>query len=266
MLGKLLKYDLKNDIFFYYIMTAVIAGATLLCAGAITVMTRSEFDNPFIYLSGCSMLFMYFIILVAAGIFTAVIIFKRFYSHNFAQQGYLTFTLPVKAEQIYWSKYISALIWMVWTCALIALSLTALVVFTPFREEVEGVAKFFDMMFSIYDYSVLVIILNVVSCIVSTLFGIFVMYLAICIGQNFNVHRVIAAVAAYFVIRWITKTIASLCSWMILFALEITMENLSDFTLYTNITTIVKIVINIAVIVAGYIYSIKKMSKGLNLK
>ncbi len=57
----------------------------------------------------------------------------RFYRHKFADQGYLTFTLPVSVNQLYWSHMVNAVIWSFLSLITVslALGLTKLSVFPP---------------------------------------------------------------------------------------------------------------------------------------
>lgn len=273
MLGKLLKYELKANILFYIIMTAVIAGMTIATCGSIELMIRTEMENPYLALSCISVIMLYIVILVAASIFTTVIIFKRFYSNNFSQEGYLTFTLPVTATEVYWSKFISALIWEVWTYGLIILSLAGILLCPSFDITIADVMDAVSFFADIYGSSIGVVILYVFQYIVSIVYAIVLMYLAICIGQNFNVHRVIGAIGSYFVVSWIVNIISSVLSTTVLVIWSVIEEMQYEYTLsyysgegYLIATIVIQILVYIGVIVGGYIYSIRKMSKGLNLK
>lgn len=274
MLGKLLKYEFKDNIFFYVIMTAVIAVMTIAACGSIELMIRTEMDNPYLTLSCISVIMLYIVILVAASIFTTVIIFKRFYSNNFSQEGYLTFTLPVKATDIYWSKYISALIWEIWTYGLIILSLSGIMLCPSFELSIADIMDIVNNFIDIFDMSIWVMLLYVLQITVSIVYAIVLMYLAICIGQNFNVHRVIGAVGAYFAVNWIVGIIGSVFSttaliiWSVIEGIQYEYSVLGSYTAdgYLITSLVIEILVYIGAIIGGYIYSIRKMSKGLNLK
>ncbi len=279
MLGKLLKYELKAGIWYYIIMSAAVFAVTLACCGTMGIMIKNEADNPFITLSAMSVVMLYIVVLVAAGIFTPIIVFKRFYSHNFSQEGYLTFTLPVTAKQIYWSKFMTSLLWYCWTYLLIILSFVALIITLSlsFDFDLSFLQDVFGSFTEIFDNSILMIILYVLNCLISIVYGICIIYLSICIGQNFNVHRVIAAIGSYFVVGWIINLISSVLSTTVVLIIEVVSEMQSDYGVDYNsisnmfeiegiVTLIIQIVIYVAAIVGAYIYSIRKMSKGLNLK
>ncbi len=57
----------------------------------------------------------------------------RFYRHKFTDRGYLTFTLPVNARQLYWSHMVNAMLWsfLSLVTASLALGLTKLSLFPP---------------------------------------------------------------------------------------------------------------------------------------
>lgn len=62
----------------------------------------------------------YIAIIYAVAIFTGgvnILLYVRYYRHFFSDQGYLTFTLPVKRSTLFWSKTVSGLIYMLATLA-----------------------------------------------------------------------------------------------------------------------------------------------------
>ncbi len=272
MLGKLLKYELKANLLFYIIMTVAIAGITLAAGCSVELMVKTEMDNPYIALSCISVIMLYIVVLITASVFTTVIVFKRFYSNNFSQEGYLTFTLPVTAKQIYWSKFISALIWNGWTYVLIVLSIIGVMLCPSLEITMTDILDIFYFFTDIYDGSVWMIILYILQLVVSMVYAIVLMYLSICIGQNFNVHRVIGAIGAYLVVNWAVGIVCSVISTSVLMLWGIIDEAQNEYAsgfsgeMFMNVSFIIKIVVYIGVIIGGYFYSIHKMNKGLNLK
>ena len=107
MLRKLLKYDFKALFKFWWI-AALINLALSIFGGLFTLIQScnywiaellSNFTGGAIFLVNCSY--------VALIIVSFVLIFIRFYQNFFSDEGYLTFTLPVKRSQLLNSKVIS---------------------------------------------------------------------------------------------------------------------------------------------------------------
>lgn len=110
MLKKILKYDLKF-IFKYWSLAAVICAlVSVLCGFCVTVLT-TERDMPYVVTTtASSAVFLTYIVFLAVAIITFILIFIRFYRNFFSDEGYLTFTLPVKRSTLLNSKIITSLI------------------------------------------------------------------------------------------------------------------------------------------------------------
>ena len=60
----------------------------------------------------CMFLFFSVVALSVYAIAVQVILLYRFYKNKFTDEGYLTFTLPVKTSHIFWSSFLNMLIWL----------------------------------------------------------------------------------------------------------------------------------------------------------
>lgn len=198
MLGKLLKYDLKANRNVYLLMYAVLL-ATALGTRITFIDWINRFDEISMVVSiiGSVLMFTYVIAVIAVNVICIVLIVRRFYAHLFGSEGYLTFTLPVSAEQHFFSKVISAVIIYVVSLLMQGLSVLILSVGTFDPEAMEEVFLVFKQIFTgmipVGDM-VAQIVLNVVGMLSSLL----MIYFAICVGQMVNRHRVISAVVIYF--------------------------------------------------------------------
>lgn len=103
MLGKLIKHEIKATsrlIPFIYLAVAAFALVTL-----IGFQIRNETVGVF----ACVLMM---IAGAAAYITTLVVIAVRFYKSMFAQEGYLTMTLPVSSGKLLFSKSLTAFLWV----------------------------------------------------------------------------------------------------------------------------------------------------------
>ena len=112
MLKKLLKHDLKAIFRFWWI--AVIISASLSVAGGLAELMDS-YDGwvPEVIRSVIgSTIFLSYCSYIALMLLTMVLLFIRFYKNFFSDEGYLTFTLPVRRDELLKSKVISGILAM----------------------------------------------------------------------------------------------------------------------------------------------------------
>ena len=198
MLGKLIKYDLKANRNVFLLMYAV-----LLATAVGTRISFIDWINRFDQISmavsviGSVLMFTYAIALIAINVICIVLIVRRFYTHLFGGEGYLTFTLPVSVEDHFFSKVISAVIIYVVTFLVQGVSIAILcagVFDTEITREVFGVLRqLFGDVILMGD-----IIGQMIINVVAALSSLLMIYFAICVGQMVNRHRVISAVVVYF--------------------------------------------------------------------
>lgn len=110
MLKKLLRYDLKSVFKYWWIAALTSVGISFFggtCLAAIT----SEQNNPSVLtaLSGIG-IFVAIMGLSAFMLTSTILIFIRFYKNFFTDEGYLTFTLPVRRSQLINSKLIMSIV------------------------------------------------------------------------------------------------------------------------------------------------------------
>ena len=110
MLKKLLKYDF-NAIFKYWwigaLTTFILSFVGLACEKVI-YSPKDLPDSVYVFATlGSILVFLSF---AAFAFITALIVYLRFYKHLFSDEGYLTFTLPVKRNHILASKLITGFV------------------------------------------------------------------------------------------------------------------------------------------------------------
>lgn len=115
MLKKLLRYDIAAIKKFFWIGVTVSLSASIV--GALLLrffIYASEVEENVALMLLSLVAFLISIVAVIAVFFsfafTAILVFVRFYRHFFTDEGYLTFTLPVKRSTLLLSKTLSAVI------------------------------------------------------------------------------------------------------------------------------------------------------------
>lgn len=109
MLKKLLKYDLKS-MFKYWWIAAIISVALSITGGFCFSVINSDKDVSSFVGIFIIALIISIIGIVAFLIVSYALIYVRFYKNFFTDEGYLTFTLPVKRIQLLNSKLISGIL------------------------------------------------------------------------------------------------------------------------------------------------------------
>ena len=163
MLGKCLKYDIKAILKPWIIATAILLTMTpigAICASHI----EDEMENPNSFPWPALGLILFIMCIVAYSVFMTIIVYVRYYKHFFSDEGYLTFTLPVKRKTLYTSKLINALIWEAVTGTILAISLIILFAFIPDKEGsmlssmLASIKEFFSVISSFYEVLILLLV------------------------------------------------------------------------------------------------------------
>lgn len=129
---RLLKYDLKNIFKMWWIAAVALAGTTAL--GAISLYNIDTFglsgSGDLSFLSDFSSLigvWLWLVSVFAFIILSFILICLRYYKNFFSDEGYLTFTLPVKRTQLFGSKLIASFITVTASLLLVTVSISTVV-------------------------------------------------------------------------------------------------------------------------------------------
>lgn len=123
MLKKLLKYDLKAVLRYWWI--PALSSVILSFAGgwSISIFSSEKELPPILYVVATIVAIVVILGISAFSLATAIFVFTRFYKNFFTDEGYLTFTLPAKRTQLLNSKLITSVV---------ASSMTGLVILFDF--------------------------------------------------------------------------------------------------------------------------------------
>ena len=142
MFAKLLKHEWKatRGLLGIFSLAALIAGGVGALALRFIVAYGDKMANvatdgvgvriETAAVGGLGMLLVFVMLaLVAYYLGTQIVLLVRFYKNKFTDEGYLTFTLPVKTHQILGATWLNMLIWTV-ISAVVVMICTAMMVFT----------------------------------------------------------------------------------------------------------------------------------------
>ena len=225
MLGKLIKHDFKSLSRLLLPVQTVILGATIIAtamfsfnikSGQSSILTGTGLD--ILRIISIFMAVLMLMAIIAASVLVAFIIFYRFYKSFMSDEGYLTFTLPVKPSELLWSKLICAVLWILISSVVIFISLNIFILFgtsgTSFVNLAfyKGAAVFISETCHMYGSGlVLPIIEFILMVFVSMVYTILHVYLALIIGGAVaRKHKLAAGIGFYFVINIIVGILSSI--------------------------------------------------------
>lgn len=195
MLGKLIKHEWKAVgkvliIMHVALILMAIIGKVML---SIDVLRKAE-------LMWSSLLCLYVLSVIAVGVGTHIYLAMRFYKNMYTDEGYLSFTLPVKAWEHIFSKTLISLIWILVDAVVISVSIIILVMYkgmgTDFLQVWNELVAVLTGNGMVVTWRAIQMVITVILSLVSTSLTY---YFSISIGQLFNSHKMLAAVVVYFI-------------------------------------------------------------------
>lgn len=205
MLRKLLKYDFKS-VFKYWWIAAVSSLALCVIGGGCINVFQIERDLPDVVDASAGLMFGISIFgLIAFLILSQILVFVRFYKNFFTDEGYLTFTLPVKRSSLLNSKLIMTVTASVATIITLAINVGVMLlvgfsekIFTKvFWDNVITICKDLieEFKFYILVYAVEFIAIGILAISFSVLFVYCCITLASIITKK---ARVVTAIGIYY--------------------------------------------------------------------
>ena len=215
MLKKCLKYDFAALMRTWWILAVSMLGAGVLAGLGFRFfsqcMVADNVNEGLAILSAFVALGSYFCILAMIMGMTVsfILIFWRIYTHFYTDEGYLTFTLPVKRSTLYLSKVISATVLQAATIGVLMLGILFMVLVVPPTEggeffiSMDWLSGIGDFLRGLVDLAgwwlILWIPVAFAIVILLALFQTGLIYLCITIGAVVaKRHKLIAAIGIYY--------------------------------------------------------------------
>ncbi len=206
MFAKLLKYDLRA-VFKYWWMAAV-ASAIIAALGGICISIVNVDYTKYGALQTIATLGIVLAVIGIVIFFTLseILVLVRFYKNFYSDEGYLTFTLPVKKSQLLNSKLVMSLVFYV--ASTIVLAFDALLMLAlGFADEFFSAyfwKEFWRVVTEVTDvlggYTVVYIIEALVAFVVLWLFSALAIFVCLTVSSVLvHKHKVLAAVGIYYV-------------------------------------------------------------------
>lgn len=271
MFAKLIKHELRSTwktqgIFSIAALGLSIPGSIIM---RIVIYYGSQSDaSPATQLAVSSLHTLLVFIFLALFIYvlgTGISLFVRFYKSRFTDEGYLTFTLPVRSSSIFLSFYINMLIWLVVAYVTAGLSVLIILLFGTGTdvlvntEVFTGIGNFVESFTEIASYmdDPLYLPLTLVQLLVSFLYTPLIGMVCLTLGAVWaKKHKILAAIGVYYIISVITSILSSFLTVFLLLSSD-------SFTL--SFSSLFSIFISVILGICGYFLSIHMMTNKLNL-
>lgn len=135
MLRKLLKYDFVAILKYWGLAAAGSFLLSIICGLCFIVLDYEKVLPDVLTGTVTILLTIGFFGIMAFSALSNVIVFIRFYKNFFTDEGYLTFTLPVKKSQLLNSKLISGVSMTILSTLILAIDISTIFFVSPFRKQ-----------------------------------------------------------------------------------------------------------------------------------
>lgn len=266
MLGKLLKYEFRATGRTFLPMYALLI--------VMALVNKFFFSNKLEYFKIPQIISMtvFIVVIVGISVMTLIITIQRFNKNLLTDEGYLSFTLPVKTHTHIDAKMIVS---FVWTVLSILVSLIAIFVLVADHNAMAELGKFFgEMSDAIYKAGpgfYVVLLECIILLIVGTLGGIAEIYLAITIGNLSSKHRLLAGVGAYLGLGIVQQIVASIIMTSFGPSMELYFKNIDQYSIPAVMNSVelalfIMIIYTLIFSVAFYFVTNWMLNKKLNLE
>ena len=261
-------------------LTVCIIGSSVLCAIAIRFLS-AVINNPdsvllsfIIIVTGGIFIALSVIALIAYSIVTLFLVMANFYRNLFTDEGYLTFTLPVSTDQILLSKLFSTSLWGIISIIGTIISGFIIIFFGTathgfFNTELWG--ELMNMISSyIYSFGLLTILSYIIYILITGLYLVLMIFLAITIGAIIaKKHKIIASIGIYYVLNMAVSVISGTFNVLMIYILSGSLSNdIPEATVASLVytTPIMNGILYIGFAAAAYIVCRHMIKNKLNLQ
>lgn len=215
MLRKLLKYDFKSVMKLWGLGALIVLALSVFGGLCLRVISSDRDFHEIIYITCGLGLFLTYLAICAFAILTFVLLAVRFYKNFFTDEGYLTFTLPVKLHTLMNSKLILALVtefitFLVGMAAILIVLFVGLggldVVFENIGEFLKMLCKEGYMGWAILYFVEFLVVMSLGSAFSSLFMGCCITFGAVIAKRA----KVLAAIGIYYAANSVFSTVTSI--------------------------------------------------------
>ncbi len=228
MLKKLLKYDVRSIWKLWLGLSIAVLGMSLITS----LVWRSIIELALLDTEGTSISFGFAMLGFASSAFITVLswasmllavplmCFIRYYKNFFSDEGYLTFTLPVRRKTLYLSKTVNVFIFSVANVIVTALAVLIMMLIIPATENgqiinfvaFDALGELFKVIWeAIHSWIFAYILELLLLAVVITLYQIGIIHFCITVGATVaKKHKVLAGVGIYFGVSFAISTMSQM--------------------------------------------------------
>lgn len=275
MLGKLLKFDLRALFKYWWVVALSSVGLSVVGGISLRLLIGSTVadDSPLLAIFAMLGMIVTVLGLSAFIIATEIFIFVRFYQNLFSDEGYLTFTLPVRRRDILNSKLISGLLLNFLTVALLIADVIGIMIIGLDHDTLyvagESIRMFLDSALSLMGVWGAIYILEAII-------GVFLLsaagYLLTLICITFAAviakkHKVFAAIGFYYITSAVISFVGQIGFMLGAIALAGIIEAVPDGSLNPVFSLMVLSLILCVAAITALLYTVEHymLDKKLNL-
>ncbi len=155
---------------------------------------------------------VYYVGIIAANIVTMVYLVMRYYKNLYTSQGYLTFTLPVRTDQIITAKAISGSFWMLgcFVCTILSVVIASLGIISQINIPAQDFQEIFSELAKTTGFfSPSFMLTTIFTIIVSAVAGVLSLYFCVTVGQLWAKHKILGAVLCYVAVYLFNQTVST---------------------------------------------------------
>ena len=202
---KLLKYEWKACA-----RTCLPMYAAVLLLALVNRLTMKDQVQELMYgIPTALMGLLYFAVMVAVFVVTAVILIQRFYKNLLGDEGYLMFTLPVTVAQHIWSKVIVAVAICFLSGIVALLSMMILSANTNVIYDIGMMLGGLGHAIAKEPNAIGYMLEGILLLVLSTASAVLYIYLCMALGHLAKKHRVLMSVVWYFVLSTVAQFLLS---------------------------------------------------------
>ncbi len=275
MFVKVLKHDFK----FMFKYWPIAAAATLLltaigsaCMVLLKLLEKEQ--SNFLRVVGTLGLILAIAALGIIALFSTIMSCVRYYKNFFTDEGYLTFTLPVKKTDLLLSKVVSSVILQMASGVVIAINIAILILvglgigFIKYHDIMDFFDGFAEVLAELGEYSFIYFVEGILASVVLSVASILFLFTCITIGAMIaKKAKLVASIGVYYVANIILSGITNVLYFGILFGIDGILSKIAPDDLKFIVANAFFVVIVFFAIIASLLFTIINyiLDKKLNL-
>lgn len=262
MLLKLLKYDLRSVFKYWWIAALSTLGLSVLGGFCILILDSSIIANVYQILAGFAM-GVVILGFVAFLILSQILVFMRYYKNFFSDEGYLTFTLPVKRTHLITSKLITATLNTVCTAIVLVIDVVVMLAIGIHNEFFSlelwlGIyGDILDFISIVGGYFYVYIVELIVGFVALTAFSALFMFVCITIASVIaKKSKIFTAIGIYYVANGAISLVTQMIFVYAEFGLSEWIDKIPEATMPAVVAIVLLLVISIVAILSSALYTL----------